>query len=26
VFSTAMNKMLKKLQDECAEAYLEKGD
>jgi len=26
VFSTAMNKMLKKLQDECAEVYLEKGD
>lgn len=26
VFDTAMNKMLKKLQNECAEAYLEKGD
>ncbi|MNI07997.1 ribonuclease P [compost metagenome] len=26
VFHTAMNKMLKKLQDECADAYLEKGN
>lgn len=26
MFRIAMNKMLKKLQDECAEAYLEKGD
>jgi RNase P protein component len=26
VFNAAMNKMLKKLQDECAKAYLEKGD
>ncbi len=26
VFNAAMSKMLKKLQDECAEAYLEKGD
>ena len=26
VFHTAMNKMLKKLQDECAAAYLEKGN
>ncbi|WP_104384266.1 ribonuclease P protein component [Sphingobacterium sp. HMA12] len=26
VFHTAMNKMLKKLQDECADAYLEQGN
>ena len=26
VFYAAMNKMLKKLQDECADAYLEKGN
>lgn len=26
VFHAAMNKMLKKLQDECADAYLEKGN